>query len=166
VSAATLAAYVRHAEQYGGLRDCWEAARGDLDAIELGELAAELRRLATRTCRAGRKGRTVTVERFTLTRDETAVLIGRLIEAGVGDVDVFRYTGASQAVVETIRAELDETTRAPPSHAGALSLFPFLSGSSWGPPRGNAPGGHNPPVREAKQPDPQPHIRSRPHARQ
>ena len=38
---SSLAAYVRHAEAYGGLRDCWEAAADELDAVELGELASE-----------------------------------------------------------------------------------------------------------------------------
>jgi hypothetical protein len=100
VSAVNLAGYVRHAEQYGGLRDCWEAASGELGAVEL---AAELRRLGARQRRVGRKGRSAPVERFTLTRDETAALIARLIEAGVGDVDVRRYTGSSRAAVEAIR---------------------------------------------------------------
>jgi hypothetical protein len=100
---ANLAGYVRHAEQYGGLRDCWEAAADELGAVELGELAVRLRELGSRRRRAGRKGRAVNVERFTLTRDETAALIERLIEAGVGDADVCRYTGASRAAIEAIR---------------------------------------------------------------
>jgi hypothetical protein len=107
----SLAAYVRHAEAYGGLRDCWEAAADELGAVELGELAAALRGLAARQRRIGRKGRTVNVETFRLSRDETAELIARLIEAGVGDVDVCRYTGASRAVVGAIRSE-----RAPDPH--------------------------------------------------
>jgi hypothetical protein len=101
-----LAAYVRHAEQYGGLRDCWEAAADELGAVELGELTAALRGLGSRERRAGRKGRTVTVERFRLTRDETAELIGRLIEEGIGDVDVCRCAGAAQSMVGAIRDEL------------------------------------------------------------
>jgi hypothetical protein len=101
-----LAAYVRHAEQYGGLRDCWEAAADELGAVALGELAAALRGLAARQRRIGRKGRTVNVETFRLGRDETAVLIGRLIEAGVGDADVCRYTASTRAVVAAIRAEV------------------------------------------------------------
>ncbi len=103
---ATLEAYVRHAEQYGGPRDCWEAAVDELGAVELGELAMTLRELSSRQRRAGRKGRTVSVETFRLSRDETAELIGRLIEAGVGDAHVCRFTGASQSMVETIHAEL------------------------------------------------------------
>ncbi len=108
---AALAAYVRHAEQYGGLRDCWEAAADELGGVELGELAMILRDLGSRRRRAGRKGRTVAVEAFRLSRGETAAVIGRLVEAGVGDVDVCRYTGASWAVVGAIRSE-----RAPDPH--------------------------------------------------
>ena len=101
----SLAAYVRHAEAYGGLRDCWEAAADELGAVELGELAAALRGLAARQRRIGRKGRTVNVETFRLSRDETAALIARLIEAGAADVDVCRYTGAAQSMVGAIRAD-------------------------------------------------------------
>jgi hypothetical protein len=71
----TLAAYIRHAETYGGLRDCWEAAAVELGAVELGELAVTLRELSSRQRRAGRKGKTATVERFSLTHAETVVLI-------------------------------------------------------------------------------------------
>jgi hypothetical protein len=100
-----LAAYVRHAEQYGGLRDCWETTTDELDPFELGELAVQLRALADRTRRVGRKGRTVTIETFRLSRDETAALIAQLIDAGVGDVDVCRYTGAAQSMVVAIRRD-------------------------------------------------------------
>jgi hypothetical protein len=88
---ATLAGYVRHATTYGGLRDCFEAAWDDLDPLELGELAVALRELGRRRRRVGRNGRTG--ETFTLTREETAALIERLAETGVGDVDVRRFTG-------------------------------------------------------------------------
>ncbi|HEY4895987.1 MAG TPA: hypothetical protein VII01_07845 [Solirubrobacteraceae bacterium] len=101
----SLAAYVRHAEQYGGPRDCWETATDELDPFELGELAVHLRALAHRTRRVGRKGRTVTVATFRLSRDDTAALIARLIEAGVGDVDVCRYTGAAQSMVVATRRD-------------------------------------------------------------
>jgi len=100
----SLAAYVRHAEQYGGLRDCWEAAADELGAVELGKLAEALRELGARQRRVGRKGRTVNVETFRLSRDETAELIVRLVEAAVGDVDVCRYAEASQSMVGAIRA--------------------------------------------------------------
>ena len=102
---ANLAGYVRHAEAYGGLRDCWEAAVDELGAVELGELAVALRGLGSRRRRIGRKGRTVAVEAFRLGRGETAALIGRLIEAGVGDVDVCRYAGTSRALVGAIRRD-------------------------------------------------------------
>jgi len=110
----SLAAYVRHADAYGGLRDCWEAAADELGAVELGELAAALRGLAARQRRIGRKGRTVNVETFRLSRDETATLIARLIEAGTADVDVCRYTGAAQSMVGAIRAD-----RGPDPHISA-----------------------------------------------
>jgi hypothetical protein len=99
---ANLAAYIRHAEQYGGLRDCWDAAAEDLAPVELGELAVALRGIGARRRRVGRSGRTVTVEAFRLSRDEVAALAARLIEAGVGEVDVCRYTGASPALVAGI----------------------------------------------------------------
>ena len=89
----SLAAYVRHAEQYGGLRDCWEAAKDDLEPVELGELTIALRELAQRRRRVGRNGRTVYVERFSLTREETADLVERLLAAGVSDAEIRRYTG-------------------------------------------------------------------------
>jgi hypothetical protein len=89
----TLADYIRHAATYGGLRDCWEAAWDDLSPVELGELALALRELGQRRRRVGRNGRTVYVERFTLTREETAELVERLAAAGLGDVDIRRFTG-------------------------------------------------------------------------
>ena len=96
---ANLAGYIRHAEQYGGLRDCWEAAATSWAPSSLASWRPRSAGSGSRQRRIGRKGRTVNVERFTLTRDETAALIGRLIEAGVGDVDVCRYTGAARSMV-------------------------------------------------------------------
>jgi hypothetical protein len=102
----TVAAYVRHAEEFGGLADVWQVASRDLaGALELGELAAALRGLGARQRRVGRKGKSVTVERFTLSHQETAELIARLIEAGVGDTDIRRYAGASESMVGAIRRD-------------------------------------------------------------
>ena len=100
----SLSAYVKHASTYGSLRDCWEAACDDLDAVELGELAVALRELGQRRRLVGRNGRNVYVERFTLTREETTMLIERLLAAGVGDVDICRYARVSQSVLGAIRA--------------------------------------------------------------
>ena len=45
---ADLGAYLTHAKTYGSLRDVWETAWDDLDAIEVGELALALRALASK----------------------------------------------------------------------------------------------------------------------
>jgi hypothetical protein len=101
----SLAAYVRHAEAYGGLRDCWDAAADELDPIELGKLAEALRELGARQRRVGRKGKTATIERFYLTHAETVVLIELLIDVGVDDTDIRRHAGASQSMVGAIRSD-------------------------------------------------------------
>lgn len=89
--------YLRHATLYGGLRECWETARDELEPVELGKLAIELRQLKPRTAEP----------RFNLNRYETATLIQRLIHAGIADPEIRRYTGASQATVGVIRHQLD-----------------------------------------------------------
>ena len=48
MSAANLADYVRHAEQYGGLRDCWEAARLSSAPSSWASWPLTLRRLGSR----------------------------------------------------------------------------------------------------------------------
>jgi len=101
----SLAAYVRHAGEYGGLRDCWEVACKDLSALDLGKLAEALREQGARRRRVGRKGKTATVERFSLTHAETVALIELLIGVGVGDADIRRYASASQSMVGAIRGE-------------------------------------------------------------
>jgi hypothetical protein len=113
--------YIRHATLYGSLRDCWESAvRDELEPVALGKLALALRELASRQ-KPCRKGRTVAVERFSLGRGETAALVRRLIEAGVADADVRRYTGASQSMVRTIRRQADLDSRNTASPAGSPS---------------------------------------------
>ncbi len=102
---AALADYIRHAREYGGLRDVLEAAWDDLDPVELGELAAALRELGKRRRRVGRNGRTVPIERFSLTREEIAALVERLLAAGVRDVDVCRYAGVSRSALGAIRSD-------------------------------------------------------------
>jgi hypothetical protein len=102
---ATLAAYVRHAEEFGGLRDCWEVARKDLSALDLGKLAEALRERGARRRAVGRKGKSAIVERFSLTHAETLALIELLIGEGVGDEDIRRYASASQSMVGAIRSD-------------------------------------------------------------
>ncbi len=99
----SLAAYVRHAEEYGGLRDCWEVACKDLSALDLGKLAETLREQGACRRRVGRKGKTATVERFSLTHAETVALVELLIGVGVDDADIRRYASASQSMVGAIR---------------------------------------------------------------
>jgi hypothetical protein len=101
----SLAAYIRHAEEYGGLRDCWEVACKDLSALDLGKLAEALREQGARRRRVGRKGKTATVERFSLTHAETVALIELLIGVGVDDADIRRYASASQSMVGAIRSD-------------------------------------------------------------
>jgi hypothetical protein len=109
--------YIRHATEYGGLRDCWEPAWEELEPRALGEMAVALRGLASRRRRVGRKGRTVSSERFSLTRDETTALVERLLDAGLAEVDICRAVGVSPVKVReigqtlTFRAENGQAPR-------------------------------------------------------
>jgi hypothetical protein len=103
--AQLLARYVRHATEFGGLREVWTSACRDpeLQARELGELAVVLRGIPPQDHRRGGNGRLIFTDEFLLNRREAAALVARLIDAGLDDLAIRRYGDLSQAEVGAAR---------------------------------------------------------------
>jgi hypothetical protein len=100
-----LSRYVRHAEMYG-VGGIFECARTDLEAIELGMLALQLRRVALQK-----------KDDWSLGHAERDELVTDLLAAGVEDRRICAMAGISRQTLWRMRRRVVQAAEHPPDPA-------------------------------------------------